>query len=144
MSKAKNFFTAGDQQQIMHAIQDAEKNTSGEIRVHLDDTCSGDPLMRAGRVFTTMGMHRTENRNGVLIYLSIEDHKFAIVGDTGIDAKVPAGFWDSVRDIMLEDFSGGNYTLGLTKGIREAGDKLKQYFPYLQGDKNEMPDTISF
>ena len=89
--------TAGDllrkesKEALVRAIQTAEKNTSGEIRVHLEQVCKGDPCLRAAYVFSKLGMFRTKDRNGVLIYLALKSHKFAIIGDSGINEKVGAG-----------------------------------------------------
>jgi uncharacterized membrane protein len=141
---ARNFFTAQDQQAIKDAIMLAEKGTSGEIRVHIEETFSGDVLDQAAFIFKMLKMHETVQRNGVLIYLAIKNHKFAIIGDAGINAKVPEGFWDHIRESMAEKFSQGRFTEGLTEGIRLAGEKLVEHFPYLHNDTNELSDEISF
>jgi uncharacterized membrane protein len=137
-------FTKEQQQQIVEAIKQAEHNTSGEIRVHIEEKCKIDVLDRAANMFANLKMHKTELRNGVLFYLSIEDRKFAILGDAGINAKVPADFWDSVRNAVLEQFKAGNQTEGLVQGILMAGEKLKAHFPYQKDDVNELSDEISF
>jgi len=137
-------FTKEQQKQIVEAIKQAEHNTSGEIRVHIEKKCKKDVLDRAVDVFAMLKMHKTELRNGVLFYLSIEDHKFAILGDAGINAKVPEIFWESVKEAVLEQFKSGNQTEGLVKGILMAGEKLRTYFPYQQDDVNELSDEISF
>ena len=141
---AKTFFSKSEQQQIVDAIAVAEKNTSGEIRIHLDDTCKGDVLDAAAHRFNQLKMYKTELRNGVLFYLSVNDHQFAIIGDKGINEKVPEGFWDSVRDTVITNFKQKQFALGLIKGIEMAGEKLKQYFPYQSNDKNELSNEISF
>ena len=135
-----------EQQRIVDAIQEAEKATSGEIRVHVEPHCASvDPVARAVEVFATLGMHQTKLQNGVLFYLAHTDRKFAIVGDKGIDAVVPAGFWEQTKEVMRTQFATGNYVDGLRQGIAQAGQQLKQYFPY-DGttDTNELPDAISF
>jgi uncharacterized membrane protein len=137
-------FTKEQQKQIVEAIKQAEHNTSGEIRVHIEEKCKIDVLDRAANMFAKLKMHKTELRNGVLFYLSIEDRKFAILGDAGINAKVPADFWDSVKNAVLEQFKAGNQTEGLVKGILMAGEKLKAHFPYQKDDVNELSDEISF
>jgi len=137
-------FTKEQQKQIVEAIKQAEHNTSGEIRVHIEKSCKIDVLDRAANVFAMLKMHKTKLRNGVLFYLSIEDRKFAILGDAGINAKVPENFWDSVKDTVLEQFKQGNQTEGLIKGILMAGEKLKTHFPYQKDDVNELSDEISF
>ena len=137
-------FTKEQQKQLVEAIKQAEFNTSGEIRVHIEEKCKKDVLDRATEVFAMLKMHKTELRNGVLFYLSIEDRKFAILGDAGINAKVPTDFWDTVKNTVLEQFKSGNQTEGLVKGIIMAGEKLKAHFPYQQDDVNELSDEISF
>lgn len=137
-------FTKEQQKQIVEAIKQAEHNTSGEIRVHIEKTCKIDVLDRAANVFAMLKMHKTQLRNGVLFYLSVEDRKFAILGDGGINAKVPSDFWDSVKNTVLEQFKMGNQTEGLVQGILMAGEKLKAHFPYQKDDVNELSDEISF
>jgi len=137
-------FTKEQQKQIVEAIKQAEYNTSGEIRVHIEKQCKIDVLDRAANVFAMLKMHKTQLRNGVLFYLSIEDRKFAILGDAGINANVPENFWDSVKETVLEQFKIGNQTEGLIKGIIMAGEKLKIHFPYQKDDINELSDEISF
>lgn len=141
---AKDFFTESDRQQIIKAIQEAEKNTSGEVRVHIDRTCKEDVLDRAAYWFKQLDMHKTALRNGVLFYLAFEDHKFAVLGDAGINQKVADNFWDSVKGLMLDYFKKGEFAKGLSKGIIECGEQLKKHFPYQQDDVNELSDDISF
>lgn len=142
--KASTFFTPEQQEAIVGAIREAEHATSGEIRVHIETSCKGDALDEAAWLFRKLGMHRTADRNGVLIYLALKEHKFAIIGDTGINALVPLGFWDNIRDHMKQRFSEEHFTEGLTEGIITAGEQLKEHFPYTKGDINELTDTISF
>lgn len=137
-------FTKEQQKMIVDAIKQAEHNTSGEIRVHIEKKCKIDVLDRAANVFAILKMHKTELRNGVLFYLSVEDRKFAILGDVGINIKVPENFWDSVKNTVLEQFKQGNQTEGLIQGILMAGEKLKAHFPYQKDDVNELSDEISF
>lgn len=145
MPKAKDFFTAAESEQIVQAIRDAEKSTSGEIRVHLEERCKvGDPLKRAIELFGKLKMHATEQRNGVIFYLAVEDKKFAIYGDKGINEKVPADFWQQTRDLMQSHFKEGRFTQGLSEGILLAGVQLKAYFPYQSDDINELDDEISY
>ena len=141
---AKELFTAEQKQQIVAAIREAEKNTSGEIRVHIDKKCKEDVLDRAAYMFDALDMQKTALRNGVLIYLATEDRQFAILGDAGINQKVPVGFWDGVRDLMISNFKQGKFTEGLSEGIKLAGEQLKKHFPYQSNDKNELADDISF
>ena len=139
-----NFFNREQKERILQAVRDAELNTSGEIRVHLERRCKGEALDRAAYLFEKLKMHKTAQRNGVLFFLAFEDHKFAILGDAGINAITPEDFWDGIRDRVMEEFSGGRYVTGLETGIRMAGEKLKEHFPYQEGDVNELSDEISF
>jgi uncharacterized membrane protein len=142
---AKHLFSKEQQQQIVNAIQEAEKNTSGEIRVHLEKKCNEDALDHAVFIFQKLEMHKTNLRNGILFYLAVEDRKLAIVGDKGINEKVPEGFWNEVKDHMVSCFKMEQFTKGLSEGIIMAGEQLKKYFPYEhQTDKNELSDELSF
>lgn len=138
-------FTPNDQQRIIEAIRQAEKATSGEVRVHVEAHCvNPDPVQRAIEVFAQLGMHQTKDKNGVLFYLAYDDRKFAVVGDKGIDAKVPADFWESTKDLLRTHFRQGAFAEGLSRGIERAGEQLKHYFPYASDDTNELADDISF
>lgn len=138
------FFTKEQKKQITDAIKDAELNTSGEIRLHVEKRCKINVLDRAAYIFDKLKMHRTEKRNGVLFYLAVDDHKFAILGDAGINQVTPDDFWDEIKDIVLDHFKEGKYADGLSKGIRMAGEALKEHFPYQTDDVNELSDDISF
>lgn len=130
---------------VVEAITQAELQTSGEVRVHIEEHCpQPDVLERAKQVFTELGMRRTELQNGVLFYLSVNDRKFAIIGDKGIDEKVPAGFWESTRDLLRAHFVKNQFAEGLCAGIEEAGKQLKNFFPRQSDDINELPNDISF
>jgi uncharacterized membrane protein len=137
-------FTEDEQQLIQKAVADAEKNTSGEIRVCIEKTCSDNPLDRAAKYFAQLEMHKTKLRNGVLIYVATVDRKFAVIGDVGINNVVPTDFWDSTKDAMLSQFKYGNLVEGIVTGITQAGNQLKKYFPHLLNDKNQLPDDIAF
>lgn len=137
-------FSDQESEQIRIAIENAEKNTSGEIRVSAEKKCPEDPLDRASNYFKKIGMDKTALHNGVLIYIAVEDHKFAIVGDSGINKVVPPDFWDSTKEAMLVHFRSGNIVDALITGINMAGEKLQQYFPYLDGDTDELPNDISY
>lgn len=137
-------FTEEEQQQIQKAVTAAEKNTSGEIRVCMEKTCSDEALDRAVKYFTRLEMHKTKLRNGVLIYVATVDRKFAIIGDAGINSVVPENFWDSTKEEMLSHFKYGNLLEGIIAGITQAGQQLKKHFPYLVDDQNELPDDIAF
>lgn len=141
---AASFFSKEQQSEIMTSVREAEKSTSGEIRVHIETKCSEDVLDRSAWIFRKLNMHKTADRNGVLFYLAVRDHKFAIIGDAGINAKVPEGFWDEVKDLMQKSFMDGNFTGGLSKGILLAGSQLKTHFPHNKNDVNELSDEISF
>jgi uncharacterized membrane protein len=142
--KASTFFTREEQIQIRDAIKEAEGETSGEIRVHIETKLSGNVLDRAAWIFNKIGMHATENRNGVLFYLAVRNKKFAIIGDGGINEKVPENFWDKIKNVLQKHFNSGNYTEGLIAGILMAGKQLKEHFPHKRDDVNELPDEISF
>lgn len=141
---AKELFTEDQKTQIVTAITEAERQTSGEIRVHLDKRCKGNPVEQAMRVFTKLGMRKTALRNGVLIYLAVEDRKMAIIGDQGIYDLVPADFWEEIKERMMQQFKNGLFTEGLVEAIAAAGAQLKTYFPYQKSDLNELSDDISF
>ncbi len=142
--KVKDFIGKSGEQQIIQAIKDAELNTSGEIRVHLESKCASDPLKRAVYVFNYLKMYNTKARNGVLVYVAVESRKFAIIGDAGINNVVPDNFWDGIKEHMAKAFSAGDYAGGVAYAIKEAGVSLKKYFPYQSDDINEQPDEISF
>ncbi len=142
--KASTFFTGEQQDRIRDAIAKAEKETSGEIRVHIETSFKGNVLDRASWVFRKIGMHATDERNGVLFYLAVKNRNFAIIGDAGINKRVPSNFWNSIKDAMEKQFRDGKFTEGLVEGILMAGDKLKEQFPHKKGDVNELPDEISF
>lgn len=141
----KDQITEEQEKQIVAAIQEAERNTSGEIRVHIENVCPTNELDRAAEVFAELHMHQTKLRNGVLFYVALESHHFAVIGDGGINAVVPANFWDEVKNLVLTDFKAGRYVEGLVKGIGLAGQQLQSFFPYdPKGDTNELKDDISF
>ncbi|MFW6094890.1 MAG: TPM domain-containing protein [bacterium] len=142
--KPSEFFTKEQKKQITEAIKEAELNTSGEIRLHVEKRCKIDVMDRAAYIFDKLNMQKTEKRNGVLFYLSLEDRKFAILGDAGINAVTPDNFWDEIKDTILKHFKENKYTEGLVKGIKMAGDALKEYFPYQSDDVNELSNEISY
>lgn len=138
------FFQPEQEEQIIESIQQAEKNTSGEIRVHLHEAIDRGLMKDAREAFRKMGMHRTKARNGVLIFIVPTERQFAIIGDQGIDRAVPEGFWDGIKDRMQAHFRQGDFVRGVCTGIEEAGQQLKKYFPYQSDDENELPDDISY
>ena len=133
-----------DEKRIMEAIHEAEENTSGEIRVHIQPRCKGEPIEVAKKVFDRLKMTRTEERNGVLFFVAYKDKKFTIIGDKGIDDVVLAEFWESIVKTVTDCFSEGRTADGLCDGIIAAGDALKEYFPYQSDDVNELNDEISY
>jgi uncharacterized membrane protein len=143
-TKASEFFTKDQQEQIRNAIKEAEGQTSGEIRVHIETYLTGDVMDRAAWIFKKIGMHATTERNGVLFYLAVRNKRFAIIGDAGINEKVPDGFWDNIRKKIEMNFSEGKFAEGLIEAILMAGRKLGEHFPGKAGDINELPDEISF
>jgi len=141
--RAKRFFSIREKEAIVKAIQAAEHLTSGEIRVHVESSAGHDPLARAKAVFETLGLAKTELRNGVLIYLAIKDRKFVIIGDQGIDRVVPENFWEETKEKMAALFKERRFTEGVCLGITLAGKYLAEYFPYRSNDVNELSDEIS-
>ncbi|MCX6251810.1 MAG: TPM domain-containing protein [Bacteroidetes bacterium] len=141
---AKEFFNPLQQEEIKQAIIQAELETSGEIRVHIENTCKEDVLDRSAYLFHKLKMNKTQLRNGVLVYLAVRHRKFAIIGDKGIHQVVPENFWDDIKEKMLGHFGKGEFTEGLCYAIKKAGEQLKQYFPRQSDDVNELPDDISF
>jgi uncharacterized membrane protein len=140
---AKNFFTQDQKLAITKAITQSELQTSGEIRLHIDSNCEVNVLDSATVIFRKLKMHKTELRNGVLFYLAVTDKKFAILGDKGINEKVPKNFWDNIKELMLDHFKKQQFTEGLCKGIEMAGEKLKTHFPLQSNDTNEITNEIS-
>jgi len=141
---SKTFFTSQEQDQIIESIRMAELNTSGEIRLHIEANCEGDAYERAKVVFEQLGMHATEQKNGVLFYLAYANQKFAILGDKGIHEKVSQQFWDEEKELLVSYFKQQKFAEGLCLAIAQAGDKLKQHFPYQSNDTNELSNEISF
>jgi uncharacterized membrane protein len=141
---AQHFFSHEQKEAIVNAIKEAEQNTSGEVQVHIESHCKKAVMDRAADVFAMLKMHETKLRNGVLFYLAVEDHKFAILGDAGINSVVPPNFWEQIKEHMQDEFKKGNFTKGLCEGIEQAGKHLKSHFPYKRGDVNELSDEISF
>jgi uncharacterized membrane protein len=143
MSKVDEFLTKAEEQEIVDAIGKAEKNTSGEIRVHIEKENNIAPLDRAMEVFRNLNMENTEERNGVIIYVAVKSKQFAIYGDKGINEKVGLDFWDCTKDAMANQFKNGNFKQGLIDGILRAGEQLKTHFPYQSDDTNELSNEIS-
>ena len=139
------FLTSEDEKIVVCAIEEAEKNTSGEIRVHIERECvDGDAYARAVQVFDQIGMSATLLRNGVMIYLATESHCFAIIGDKGIYDKVPTDFWHEEKEILAKYLAAGKAAEGLSLAIKAIGVHLRQYFPYQDDDVNELSNDISY
>lgn len=144
MSSKQVFIDKEEEKLIVEAIRTAEKNTSGEIRVHIEDTCPVEDIpLRVKKLFFDLNMEKTAQRNGVLFYLSANDRKFYIYADEGIYQKVAKDFWQKTADLMQGYFEKQDFVKGLSEGILHAGEKLKQHFPYQIDDINELPDEIS-
>jgi uncharacterized membrane protein len=144
VDQAKHFFNKEEQSLIVSAIQTAEKNTSGEIRVHLESICWGNAIGRAQKLFGKLKMHETKEQNGILIYIATESHKIAVIGDAGIHKKLGKEYWDKIVEGMISKFKEGQHAQGLADAIMDCGKQLQAYFPYSGDDKNELNDSISF
>jgi uncharacterized membrane protein len=143
MSKIEDFLTKPEEQEIVESIGKAEKNTSGEIRVHIEKETSVAAIDRAMDVFRNLNMEDTLERNGVIIYVAVKSKQFAIYGDKGINEKVGADFWNSTKEAMQNHFKNGNFKQGLIDGILKAGEQLKTHFPHQDDDTNELSNEIS-
>ncbi len=143
MSKVEDFLTTAEEQEIVEAIGVAEKNTSGEIRVHIEKETSVAGIDRAMEVFRNLNMENTQERNGVIIYVAVKSKQFAIYGDKGINEKVAEDFWDCTKVLMANHFKNGNFKQGLIDGILNAGEQLKKHFPFQDDDTNELSNEIS-
>ena len=144
LHKVKYFFTEEEKDDIILAIQNSEVDSSGEIRVHIDNTCEGEVMDCAYKIFNKLGMQNTKLRNGVLFYLAIHNRKFAVIADDGISDIVPDDFWEKIKQILLNNFREEKFADGLCEAIIETGEQLKNYFPCQPNDINELPDKISF
>lgn len=144
MPTAGHFFSAEEQKSILEAISIAEKRTSGEIRVHLENFCPGNEVKTAIRVFKGLGMHKTDERNGVLIYIATMSRKIAIVGDQGIHDKLGLQYWEKLVEHLIQQFKARHRAEALVECVKELGEKLYAYFPRKEGDKDELTNEISF
>lgn len=142
-SEPETFFSEKEKQQLVQAIERAEKNTSGEIRVHLARACKKEVLKEAQEIFEELGMTKTAARNGILFFLSLDDHQFAILGDQGIHEKVQEEFWNQIRDELIVHFKREQFLEGLIAGIEKCGETLSNYFPYQKDDSDELSNQIS-
>ena len=142
----KEFFSQQENDRIVHSIQDAEKQTSGEIRIFVESRCKYvEPLDRAAEIFAKLQMEKTELRNGVLFYVAIKDKQLAIFADSGIHTATGQDHWNNVVQQILSIFSKESVVAGITTTITKIGEALKNHFPYDKDvDKNELPDEIIF
>jgi len=143
MNTVESFLTATQERLVVEAIKAAEKNTSGEIRVHLEKSTKKPALVRAKEVFLYLKMDQTKQRNAVLFYIAVETKQFAIIGDKGIDSLMSDTFWEEEKTLVTTLLSQQKNTEALVKGITKVGEKLKKFFPYQPDDTNELPNTIS-
>ncbi|RLK07055.1 TPM domain-containing protein [Tenacibaculum discolor] len=143
MSKVEDFLTAKEEEEIVQAIRKAERSTSGEIRVHIEKTTEVSHYDRALEVFQMLKMFNTQQRNGVLIYIAVDDHKFVIYGDEGINAVVPTNFWETTKEAIQNQFKQGNFKQGIIDGVLKAGKELKAHFPWTTDDEDELSNEIS-
>jgi uncharacterized membrane protein len=143
MSTVEDFLTSEEEQEIVQAIIKAERDTSGEIRVHIERTASISHFDRALEVFYMLEMDKTKQQNGVLIYIAVDDHQFVIYGDKGINEVVPGNFWESTKNVMQSLFKKGEFKQGIVEGVLQAGKELKEHFPWTSDDENELPNEVS-
>lgn len=140
----KKLISSSDEKRLLKAIQLAELQTSGEIRVHIEKTCKGDALEECRKKFEHLKMHETKDRNGILFYLAIQSKSFAVWGDEGIHQKVNDEFWKSITDCAISYFKKNELLLGIEKAVEMCGEKLKAHFPLQSDDKNELSNNISY
>jgi len=139
----RGFLSEADLEAVAAAIAAAEATTSAEIRVHLDARCPGEPMPRAVAVFERLGMHRTAERHGVLVYVSVEDHKLAVLGDRGIHERVGQVYWDRLVQGVIAHLRERRHRDGLVHAVAEVGAVLRRHFPRRPDDVNELPDRVS-
>jgi uncharacterized membrane protein len=144
MSSSTEFLSEEQKQRITAAIEEAEKMTSGEIRVHIENWCWFDAYQHAQKVFKQLKMHETRDNTGVLIYVAVKSHKAAVIGDAGINAKVPADFWKQVLEELIASFKSGKHAEGIIGAVQASGRELTKHFPLKDDDKNELTNSISF
>lgn len=141
----KKYFTIPEQDKILAAIREAEYCTSGEVRLYIEAKCkTAVPLERAMAVFHSLKMDQTADRNAVILYIAMDSRQLAIYGDEGIHKIVGQDYWDNTIMRLTENFKGDNMTGGIVGAVKDIGIKLQKHFPYLEGDKNELPDDIVF
>jgi len=143
MPNIEDFLSPKEEAEIVEAIRVAECDTSGEIRVHIEQTCDKDVYERSLEVFHVLKMDNTIQKNGVLIYVAVDNKSFVIFGDQGINNVVGADFWNSTRDKIATQFKSGDFKQGIINGIKEAGKALSEHFPWHHGDRDELENTLS-
>lgn len=144
--KTEEYFSAEEKAAIVAAIQEAERRTSGEVRIYIEGRCKlVNPVHRAMEIFSNLRMHETAERNAVLVYIAMKDRQLAVYGDAGIHEKVGSDFWNSEVKQMLAQFNRQNFAEGIIQIVKDIGEALTTHFPYdAKGDKNELPDDIVF
>lgn len=143
MASAEEFLTKAERTRVAQAIGEAERLTSGEVRVHLDDHIEDEVMDHAAFVFEELAMQRTRDRNGVLIYIAVADRRVAVIGDTGINERVPPGFWTDVVGVLKLHFVAGRHADGLVEAVHMVAAKLQQYFPLRHDDSDELSNEVS-
>jgi uncharacterized membrane protein len=141
--KHQHFISQLDEARIVAAIQEAERKTSGEIRVFISHKKIEEPLATAQKEFVRLGMHRTRHRNGVLILVAPRTHQFAVIGDAGVHARCGDAFWLEVTNEMTAHFKQAEFTQGVIHGVQKSGELLSRHFPHQSDDRNELPDDIA-
>ena len=142
----QQYFTAEQQQQMVEAINEAEKNTSGEVRVFVEGKCKYmDAVDRAREIFVSLKMDKTKDRNAVLLYIAVKDKQMAVFADEGIYQRLGMEYWNNEVNKIIAEFRKDNHTQGICTVVKDIGEALKAEFPYDKvGDKNELPDEIIF
>lgn len=143
MNKQKGILSEVETAQLVHAIQEAELRTSGEIRVHIEQIQKKVSMDRAVEVFYALGMDKTINRNGVLLYVCMNTHSFIIIGDEGINKQVPGDYWNTIKDEVISFFKEGKIKDGLVRGVELVGQKLVELYPSTGENKDELPNEIT-
>lgn len=141
---SRRLLSAGDEARVVEAIRAAERETSGEIRVHVDECCNGDPIEQARICFAALGMTATAARNGALVYFAVDDRRFAVIGDVGLHAVVDPTLWDTLRDRLAVRLSEGNAGAGIVEAVTAIGGAMAGAFPRDPDDRNELPDEVSW
>jgi uncharacterized membrane protein len=140
--KARDFLKQLRHEEIVTAIQAAEKLTSGEIRVFISRHPVEEPVPAAENHFTALGMEKTRDRNGVLIFVAPLTHKFAVIGDSAVHARCGKEFWTELAREMSGHFRKSEFTTGIVHGVHKAGELLAAHFPRRPDDTNELSDAV--